>query len=69
MPRILQNLRERVNGILNAGMTMNAVSMNIGCSSRAIRHFSQRFQATGRREDLPHSGRSRITTRGQTAIV
>ena len=36
MPRIHQNLRERAVGMHNAGMTMNAVAMNIGCSTRAI---------------------------------
>ena len=48
MPRIPQDLRERAIGILNADMTMDAVAMNIGCSTRAIRHLMQRFQATGR---------------------
>ena len=51
MPRIPQTLRERAIGMLNAGMTMNAAAMNIGCSTRAIRHLRQRFQATGRTED------------------
>ena len=38
MTRIPQNLRERAIGILvlNAGMTMNAVDMDDGCSTRAI---------------------------------
>ena len=36
MPRILQNLCEYAIGMLNAGMTMNAVAMNAGCSTRAI---------------------------------
>ena len=51
MPGIPQNLREGAIGMLNAGMTMNVVAMNIGCSARAIRHPRQRFQATGRTED------------------
>ena len=42
MTRIRQNLRERAIGMLKAGMTMNAVAMNIGCSIRAIRHLRQR---------------------------
>ena len=53
MPRIPQYLRERVIGMLNAGMTTNAVAINIGCSTRAIRHFRQCFQATGCTEDRP----------------
>ena len=51
MHRLPQNLRERTIGILNAGMTMNAVAMNIGCSNRAIRHLRQRFQQGVRRID------------------
>jgi hypothetical protein len=41
MPGITQNLRERAIGMLNAGMTMKAVAMNFGCSTRAIRHHIQ----------------------------
>ena len=36
MLRIPQNSRERAIGMLNAGMTMNAAAMNIGCSTCAI---------------------------------
>ena len=52
MPRIQQNLRLQAIGMLYAGMTMNAVDMNIGCSTPAIRHFRQRFQATWHTEDM-----------------
>ena len=48
MTRILQNFSKRAIGVLNAGMTMNAVAMNIACFTRAIRHLRQCFQATGR---------------------
>ena len=37
MVRVLQNLRERAIGMLNAGIKMNAVATNISCSSRAVR--------------------------------
>ena len=33
--------------MLNAGMMMNAVDMNIGCSTPAIQHLRQSFHATG----------------------
>ena len=69
MPRYLQNLRECAIGMLNAGMTMNAVAMNIECSTHAIRHLKQRFQATGCSEDRPRSGRPRVTTRGQGRYI
>ena len=39
LPGILQNLRYGAICMLNAGMTMNVVAMNIGCSARAIRHL------------------------------
>ena len=69
MPRIPQNLRERAIGMLNAGMAMNAVVMNIGCSTRAIRHLRQRFQATEHTKDRPHSGRPCVTTHGQDHYI
>ena len=65
MPRIPQNSAERAIDMLNAGMTMKAVAMNIGCSTRAFRHLRQRFQATGYTEDRPRIGRPDVTTRGQ----
>ena len=36
MPRIPQNLRERATGLLNVGIAMYDVAMNIGCSACAI---------------------------------
>ena len=68
MPRIPQNLRVRAIGMLHAGMTI-AVALNTGCSSRAIRHLRQRFQATGCTEDRPRSGRPCVTTRGQDRYI
>ena len=69
MPRIPQDLCKRAIGMLNAGMMMNAVAMNIGCSTRALRHCRQRFQATGRTEDRSQSGRPHVTTRGQDCYI
>ena len=64
MPGIPQNLRERAIGMLYAGMTTNAVAMNIGCSTRTIRRLRQRFQATGLTEDRSRNWRPRVTTHG-----
>ena len=55
--------------MLNAILTKNAVAMNIGCFTRAIRHLRQRFQATGSTEDRPRSGRPRVTTRDQDQYI
>ena len=65
MNKIPQRLRELAIGMFNAGMTMNTVAMNIGFSTRAIRHLRQCFQKTGRTEDRPRNGRPCVTTRGQ----
>ena len=54
MPRILQNLHKCAIGMLNADM--NAVAMNIGYSTCAIRHLRQPFHATGHTKDRPYIG-------------
>ena len=69
MPRIPKKILERVIGMPNVGMTTNAVAMNIGCSTRAIRHLMQRFQATGHTEDRLRSGRPLATMRGQDRYI
>ena len=48
---------------------INAVAMNIGCSTHAFRHLKQRFQAKGHVEDGPHSGHPRITWYGQDHYI
>ena len=56
--------------MLNAGMRRNAVAMNIGCSTRAIRHLRQCFQLIGRTEDRTRRVRPCVTGGGggNTAI-
>ena len=66
MTRIPQNLRERTICMLNASMMMNAIAVDIGCSTRAI---WQRFQVTGLIQDQPLSGRPRVTTPGQCRYI
>ena len=55
--------------MFNAGMTMNAVAMNIRCSTQAIRYRRQRFQATELTEGRPRSRLPRVTTRGQDRYI
>ena len=38
-------------------------------NTRATRHLRQRFQATGRKEDRPRSGRPRVATLGQDRYI
>ena len=65
MLRIPQNLCKRAIFMLNARMMMNAVAMNTGCSTSAIRHLRQCFQAIGHMEEELRSGRPRVMTHGQ----
>jgi hypothetical protein len=51
--------------MFNAVMTINDVALNIECFTRVIRRLRQCFQATGRIQDRPVSGRPRVTTRAQ----
>ena len=69
MPRIPQNLPKLAIGMLNAGMTMNAVAMNIGCSTPAIGHLRHRFKATVRTKDRPCSGCLLIMTLSQDRYI
>ena len=66
---ILENLHKCAIGMLNAGMTIVADAMNIGCSTHAIRHLWQNFQATGRLEDRPRSGCLCVMTNGQDRYI
>ena len=69
MPRIPQHFCERAIGMLNAGMTINAVAINIGCSALTILQHRHRFQATGRTEDRSRSERPRVTTHDRERYI
>ena len=69
MPRIPQNLRKHAIGMLNPGMRMNVVDMNIVSSTHAIRHLRQLFHATGHTEDRPRSGHLHVTIPGQDCYI
>ena len=69
MPRIPNNLRERVIGMLDAGMSTEYVARHVGCSSRAIRNVRVRFRTTGSTNDLPRRGRPCVTTVSQDSYI
>ena len=68
MPRIPQNLRERVIGMLNACITMNAFAANIYVLLVLFDTLGNVFKQQGAREDRPRDGRLRVTTRVRNAI-
>ena len=51
MSNFVFNISREAIGMLDASMTMNAVAVNIGRSTRAIRILRQRFQVTWRTEN------------------
>ena len=69
MPRIPNNLREQVIGMLDAGMSTEYVAKHVGCSSRAIRNLRIRFRTTGSTNDLPHHGHLHVTIRSQDRYI
>lgn len=54
--------RERCVGILQAGMSQNAVAATVGTYQNTISLLWRRFQTTGSTDDRPGSGRPRIAT-------
>ena len=62
MLRIPKHLRERAIEMLEAEALTEEVSVRVGSSVQAVRSLRRRFVQTGSKEDLPRSGRPRVTT-------
>ena len=69
MPRIAKHLRERAVGMLEAGASTEDVAAQVGSSVQAVRSLRRRFVQTGSTEDLPRSGRPRVTTPAQDRYI
>ena len=69
MPRIAKHLRERDVGLLEAGASTEDVAAQVGSSVQAVRSLRRRFVQTGSTEDLPRSGRPRVTTPVQDRYI
>ena len=69
MPRIPKHLTERPIGMLEAGASMEEVSVQVGLSVQALRSVGRWFVQTGITEDLPRSGRPRVTTPAQDHYI
>ena len=68
MPRIPKHLRERPIGMLEAGASMEEVSVQVGSSVQALRSLRRRFVQTGI-TDLRRSGRPCVTTPAQDHYI
>ena len=55
--------------MLEAGASTEDVAVQVGSSVQAVRSLRRRFVQTGSTEDLPHSGRPRVTTPAQDHYI
>ena len=55
--------------MLEAGASKENVAVQVGSSVQAVRSLRWRFVQTGSTEDLPHSGRPRLTTPAQDHYI
>ena len=62
MPRLKIFERGRATAYLEAGVPVKDVARRLGVSPNAIRKLRAKFQETGDVEDLPRSGRPRVTS-------
>ena len=62
MPRLNNDGRNLVIGMLNAGMSATVLSLHFGCTRKTIERVRRRFRITGNVADRPGSGRPRVTT-------
>ena len=65
MPRLRQNVRERAMGMVQAGMTHQAVADHFNVSRITISRLMIRLRQTGRTNDRPRNGMPRVTSQCQ----
>ena len=65
MPRLRQNNRERAVGIVQSGMTHQAVADHSIVSRITILRLMIRLRQTGRTNDRPRNGMPRVTSQRQ----
>ena len=63
MPLLRQNDRERAMGMVQAGMIHQTAADHFNVSRITISRLLIRFRQTGRTNDRPRDGRSRVTSR------
>ena len=69
MPQMSQVMRERAVGMLNAGMSIRAVSIQFNVHYRTISRLRRRFRDFGSTANRPHARRPRVTTRAQDGHI
>ena len=59
--RLTPELRGRVTGLVDSGMSFRAVGLAVGCDGKTVAKWINRFRTTGNMKDLPRPGRPRVT--------
>lgn len=62
MPRLNQNQRMRAMGMVDAGLRHHDVANRLGVTRVTIARLVRRYRTRGSADDLPRSGRPRVTT-------
>ena len=62
MPRLNNHQRSQAIGMLQANVSVNGVANRFNVSRQCIDNLRRKFQATGSVNDMPRSGRPRVTT-------
>ena len=69
MPRLLDNQRHEVWGMVQGGISSREIARRMHCSASTITRLIQRFNQTGSLNDRPRPGRQRATTAQQDRYI
>lgn len=69
MPRLRQDLRNQIVGLLQAGTSQRECARRFHVHQSTIFRLHQRFVATGSVADRPRPGQPRVTTRRQDNFI
>lgn len=69
MPRLRQDLRNQIVGLLQAGTSQRECARRFHVHQSTISRLHQRFVATGSVADRPRPGQPRVTTRRQDNFI
>ena len=69
MPKLSENDRSRLLGMLDAGLSLNETVRRMGVQKKTVKMWRDRFRQTGSVKDLPRSGRPRVTSANQDASI
>lgn len=69
MARLSEADRNRIIGMLQAGLSKSEVAKRMNCTRATIYRTWARFQQLGNVRTLPRSGRPKVTTRNQDRYI